>query len=860
MTLLFVLMLLLLLPEVSCGMLKARCPWSWDHHEFHPLNHYRPGDYVIGAAISAARAKFLPHTFMKPASNEKLDSGSTDYWKILSFLFAIQEINQNPRLLPNITLGYDIYDGYSNARLTTDAAIDLLSTSWTHIPNYKCGRRQRLLAVLEASDSENSSQISNLLSIYKIGQVTYAFASHVLSDRAQFPFLYRMLPREGVQYVGIVKLLLHFRWTMVGLFALDTDNGNMFLRTLTPELLRNGICVSFSQTFSEMKSDYVVLRQATMEKLEKIHVFVYCTETSSLLYGIHLVELALEQKKPMIGKVWITTAMWDFTLPFSYSNLYSQNICGFFSFILQTNTRTNYEDFAPLYFAMREFVNKAFACSYAKHVVSVKGWTRCIEKENMEAPPRYEVQRMISLDSYFSYHTIQAVVQALDAALSSRFKKMRINNGHRLVVQSLQSWQLHPFLRSPQFHNHSMDGVYLDEKGDLAADLDIVNWVKFPNRSVIKVKVGSIERQGWSGRKCTIDQDAIVWPKWLNKPLPKARCVDSCHPGFFKVVQEGKPVCCYDCAPCPEGTISTQEDGDHCTKCTEDQYPNMNRTQCTPKAIIFLSYEDFLGISLASMALMLSLFTGLVLGIFVKFRETPVVKANNRNISYILLISLLLSFLSPCLFLGWPSKMTCILRQTAFSIIYSVAISSLLAKTITVVLAFLATKPGNRARNWLGKTLANYIIIGYSSIQVVICFIWLGTSPPFPDLDLHSQPDQIILQCNEGSVAMFYTALGYMGFLAAICFTVAFLARKLPGAFNEAKLITFSMLVFCSIWVSFVPTYLSTKGKNMVAVQVFSILASSAGLLGCIFLPKCYIIILRPDLNTKEHLMMKTEV
>ncbi|XP_054832618.1 vomeronasal type-2 receptor 26-like [Eublepharis macularius] len=630
-----------LLPnDVICGMLKAKCPLNLIMDLNDPWNFYRPGDLLIGGILSLKSAALYPFTFKKPPLTGIEYASNTQYAIILSFLLAIQEINQNPRILPNITLGYDIYDNYLNARLTYDGVLDLLFMGKENIPNYQCGGQKTLLAVLDRAESKIPIHVSSVLGIYKIP----------------------------------------------------------------------------------------------------------------------LIDLVEDLKQPgsSTGK--------------------------------ERNKRINVD--INMGSKMVEFGVKSFYCFYSKPLLSVKG-------------------------------------------------------------------QLHTFLRKVPLYNTSVGEAYWDENGDISVDYDIMKWMGFPNESVVGVKVGSVERQASPDLKLTIEKDDILFPEILTQPVPRSRCTESCQPGYAKKAQEGKPFCCYDCDPCPEGTISTLEDAERCDKCPKDQHPNKDRTRCVPKTITFLSYEEPLGISLAVFPLFLSLITCSVLGLFIKFLDTPIVKANNRGLSYILLTSLLLSFLSCFLFIGQPRKVTCLLRQTAFSIIFSVAISSVLAKTITVVVAFMATKPGNRMKKWLGKRLANFIVISCPTIQVVLCALWLGISPPFPESDMSSQPGQITLQCNEGSVIMFYGALGYMGFLAAISFTVAFLARKLPGAFNEAKLITFSMLVFCSVWVSFVPTYLSTMGKYMVAVQVFSILASSAGLLGCIFLPKCYIIIIRPDLNNKEHLMRK---
>uniref|UniRef100_A0A8C5SJH6 G-protein coupled receptors family 3 profile domain-containing protein n=1 Tax=Laticauda laticaudata TaxID=8630 RepID=A0A8C5SJH6_LATLA len=667
-----------------------------------------------------------------------------------------------------------------------------------------------------------------------------------------------MVPKNDYLYWGIAKLLHHFRWNWVGLLAPDTDNGKRFLLTLNPILTRNTICVAFSVSIPTVSWKARFLHNEPFHLWNHVSVLIYYGEDRHFYTSICLIQDYIQRHiKPLLAKVWITTAMWDLFMNLSHEVLSPKHLQGFFSFLIQVGKRPQYV-YETFFIPMIQFGIKAFNCSYSKHFFSVKGRVRCQENEDLETLQEEVVEKTLSLDGYGIYNLARAVARASHTAYLSRSnqKAMKEKKDQRLM---LQTWQLHAFLGDSHFYNTCMDGVYLDGKGNLAAKFDSVNWVPFPNKSFGAVKFGRIDRP-WGSKdlEFILDQEATNWSQRFNQSLPRSRCTKSCHPGQAKVVLEGRPLCCYRCVMCAKGTISTQEDAEKCTRCLEDQHPNKDQTKCIPKKVTFLSYKEDLGIILASFSLILSLVTAFVLAIFIKFLETPIVKANNRDLSYILLVSLLLSFLTSLLFIGRPRAATCLLRQTSFSIIFSISVSSILAKTITVVLAFLATRPGNSVRRWLGKTLANSIVLSGSGLQAVICTIWLGVSPSFLESDMHSHPEQIVLKCNEGSVILFYGALSYMGFLAAICFTVAFLARNLPGAFNEAKLITFSMLVFCSVWVSFVPTYLSTKGKYMVAVQVFSILASTGGLLGCIFIPKCYIILLRPDLNTKEQLTAKS--
>uniref|UniRef100_A0A8D2LX01 G-protein coupled receptors family 3 profile domain-containing protein n=1 Tax=Varanus komodoensis TaxID=61221 RepID=A0A8D2LX01_VARKO len=769
-----------------------------------------------------------------------------NYQHILALIFGIKEINENLQILPNLTLGFNIYDSYTNADRTYHTTMLLLSTQERLVPNYVCDMQNNPVAFI------------------------YGAAPIMNEKTPGLPF-YQMVPQESFQYRGILSLLLHFRWTWIGMLIMDDENGEKFVQNVFPEFSQNHVCVAFIEKIPTFKlfTEFSDISQLWANRYNQIMgskanaVVVYGDSYSLvLLRWLPYVSSIEKVTAKLRGVVWIMTAQMELT-SLAYQWKWDASIFdGALSITIHSSDLPRFKAFPQ-------------RRRPSDQVPETEEETLCTGDEKLESLPgslfemsmtgySYSIYNCLpgsffemsfTGHSYNVYNAVHAVAHALHAMFSSGLKNKEMVTRGGLMLQNQLQWQvmLHYFLRAVSFNNSAGDVVSFNENGEFISGFDVINWIASSNQSFQRVKVGRMDAHPPAGHTFSISLDAITWNSWFNQPL--SACSESCNTGSRKIVKEGEPFCCYNCIPCAEGMISGKKDMHYCYPCEDEKYPSKGQDFCIPKSANFFSYEEPLGVILTSFIILFCLITSLVLGIFWKHYETPIVKANNRHLTYALLVSLLFCFLCALFFIGQPHKVTCLLRQIAFGIIFSVAVSCVLTKTVMVVLAFRATKPGCKMRKWMGKRLVNTLLLSCCLLQAAICLAWLATSPPFPDIDKHSVAEEIVLECNEGSITMFYCVLGYLGFLAMVSFIVAFLARKLPDSFNEAKFITFSMLVFCSVWLSFVPSYLSTKGKYLVTVEIFSILASSSGLLVCIFFPKCYIILLRPELNKKEHLI-----
>uniref|UniRef100_A0A3Q3J5S1 G-protein coupled receptors family 3 profile domain-containing protein n=1 Tax=Monopterus albus TaxID=43700 RepID=A0A3Q3J5S1_MONAL len=815
------------------------------------------GDYVIGGVFSIHyNTQTVKHNYT--ARPEPLQcTGRLVRGRILKIsrvmVFAIEEINKSTKLLPGIRLGYQIHDSCASVTVAVHAAFQL-SNGLDPVFYTGANCSKSMMAVVGESGSTPSISISHVIGPFNIPQVSHSATCACLSDKRQYPSFFRTIPSDQFQAVALAKLVKHFGWTWIGAVRSDSDYGNNGMASFLDAAQKEGICVEYSESFYRTHPRSRIQRVADVIR-RFLHLLTVLVFPPSGDMGILLEELSREPSPP---RQWIGSEGW-----ITHPDMLRFTFCaGAIGFAIQKSVIPGLRDFlldlSPTKVAaspvLTEFWEDAFNCRLEQSTkVELIPCGSATDKKVCNGSE--DIRKLQSPYTDTSQVRSDNMVYKAIYLISSRNLQFMKGNILFFCTIFVLFSQMLTQLKKVNFSQNGYH-VSFDANGDPVATYELVNWQKSESGSIVLVTVGYYDASLPLGQELHINRN-LTWAEGSTQ-VPVSVCTDSCPQGTHKVLQEGKSICCYDCVPCPVGEISNATDSSDCFPCPKEFWPNANKDTCFPKLVEFLSFDEVLGIILAAFSVGGACLAIITASVFFRHRTSPIVRANNSELSFLLLFSLTLCFLCSLTFIGAPSEWSCMLRHTAFGITFVLCISCVLCKTIVVLMAFKATLPGSNVMKWFGPPQQRMTVVSFTFIQVLICTIWLVVSPPFPMKNLTTYKERIILECALGSAVGFWAVLGYIGLLAVFCFVLAVLARKLPDNFNEAKFITFSMLIFCAVWITFIPAYVSSPGKFTVAVEIFAILASSFGLILCIFAPKCFIILFKPEKNTKKHVMNKT--
>ncbi|XP_063302491.1 extracellular calcium-sensing receptor-like [Pelobates fuscus] len=865
------------------------------------------GDILIGAVLPFYVDMLLQKiTFTEKPPEEFCTTFLVETYKEFQAIkFAIEEVNSRVDLLPNIALGFQVYNTCAVMKNEMLGTLLMLTGQTQAMPNYCCKESPLPVAVIGHSLSTTSILMAHILGLYRYPQpssglatafqlikvrtlswpfqntnrlpsqefligvtcllwISHYSTSSVLSDRTQFPSFFRTVPSDNFQSNGLAKLLIHFGWTWVGLIAAGNDYGLQGMQVIKQEIIKAGYCVAFTELilFNRVDKNIAHLTKVIRESTAKV-VVIFSSDISFALLLNNLLSYNVT------GRTFVASETWS-TSNILLAEKYKAILAGSIGFAFHSSAIPGFKEYLSINSVRKAdtlenklhqvFWQKMFECKFLEQNAingSLNNFPKiCTGKEELNSINNVYTDMSNLRSSYNAYTSVHVIAKSLHDLYTCHEGRGPFYNKSCANIKHFKAWQLGHYLQNVRVNLSNGRHVSFDRNGDLPAVYDIVNWQLGAGGVMKQIKVGSYDSTAPDGNIFMVNTSAIMWNSGMDQ-VPVSVCRYSCPPGFRKTISQDKPPCCFQCVPCAQGEVTNQTDLDECFKCPMDMWPNLKKEICLPKVLEFLSYKEPLGATLSAMSVTSSAIPISILGLFLQFKNTPIVKASNYSLSCLLLLSISLCFLCSLNFIGYPNTERCLARQVTFGMVFTICISCILAKTIMVVFAFMATKPDSSLRRWTDIRVSYMIVFLCSLIQFILCLYWIIVIPPFPEKNTQIKPDMIIYECNEGSPIAFWCMLGYLGLLSTISFIVAFFARRLPDSFNEAKFITFSMLAFLSVWVSYIPASLSSSGQYVMAMEVFAIFSSSWALVICMFIPKCVIILFKPTINSREKLMVK---
>uniref|UniRef100_A0A8C6KL47 Metabotropic glutamate receptor 1 n=1 Tax=Nothobranchius furzeri TaxID=105023 RepID=A0A8C6KL47_NOTFU len=806
------------------------------------------GDVIIGALFSVHHQPSAEKVAERKCGDVREQYGIQ---RVEAMFHTLDRINSDPNLLPNISLGCEIRDSCWHSSVALEQSIEFIRDSLISIRDDKDGSKwcidgtpsnqpppskKPIAGVIGPGSSSVAIQVQNLLQLFNIPQIAYSATSIDLSDKTLFKYFLRVVPSDTLQARAMLDIVKRYNWTYVSAVHTEGNYGESGMEAFKELASQEGLCIAHSDKIYSNAGEkhFDRLLRKLRERLPKARVVVCFCE------GMTVRGLLMAMRRLGVYGEFLLVGSDGWADRYEVVEGYEQEAEGGITMKLQSEVVKTFDDY---YLKLRldtntrnpwfaEFWQYRFQCRIPGHPHEKKNYKKvCSGQESLQ-------------ENYVQDSKMGFVINAIYAmahGLHDMHKELCLEKtGLCEAMDPIDGSKLLDYLLKTSFRGVSGEEIYFDENGDTPGRYDIMNLQDVGDDRFDYLNVGS-----WSEGILSIDDSKL----WMNSSdTVRSVCSDPCSKGQIKVIRKGEVSCCWICTTCKDNEIV--QDEFTCKACELGWWPDEELAGCQPLPLKYLDWADVESIVAVVFSCVGILITSFVTFVFIQYRDTPVVKSSSRELCYIILAGIFLGYICPFTLIARPTVASCYLQRLLVGLSSAMCYSALVTKTnrIARILAGSKKKICTRKPRFMSAWAQVIIAFMLISVQLTLEIVLIILEPPEP---IKSYPSirEVYLICNTSNLGM-VAPLGYNGLLIMSCTYYAFKTRNVPANFNEAKYIAFTMYTTCIIWLAFVPIYFGSNYK--IITTSFSVSLSVTVALGCMFTPKMYIIIAKPERNVRS--------